>query len=103
MERHTGNAKDFVDLIGLEAATALFDALGGTNFPFPLGINNNPEGAARFKQLEGIVGASAALELIKGRLGKPQSPKIGTRKINDLRGRFPKKRGFFEVPQSLRR
>ena len=33
-----------------------------------------------------------------GLLEKPQSPKIGTRKINDLRGRFRQKRGFSRRP-----
>lgn len=65
MSRYTGTAKDFVDLIGLDAAVKLFDALGGTEYPFPKGANNNPDGAARFEALTNIVGLSAACALVR--------------------------------------
>lgn len=65
MSRYTGTAKDFVDLVGLDGATKLFDALGGTNFPFPKGAGNNPDGAARFDELERLVGLSVASELVR--------------------------------------
>ena len=65
MNHYTGTAKDFVDLIGLDAAVRLFDALGGTDYPFPKGASNNHDGAARFESLSDLVGLSAACELVR--------------------------------------
>lgn len=65
MSRYAGSAKDFVDLIGLEPAGRLFDAYGGTEYRFPKGANNNPDGAARFEALSELVGLSGACELVR--------------------------------------
>lgn len=65
MNHFTGTAKDFVDLIGLEVAIRLFDAYGGTDYPFPKGANNNPDGAARFESLATLIGLGVACELVR--------------------------------------
>lgn len=57
-------ARNLVRMLGWARAEALIRELGGIPFPVPRGVNNNPQGAARFERLAEIVGQRGAERIV---------------------------------------
>lgn len=56
-------ARDLAQLLGREAAVALFNALGGQLVSIPKGRDNNAKGRLAYDRLESAVGEAAARRL----------------------------------------
>jgi hypothetical protein len=58
-------ARNLARLLGWDLTLDLVRELGGIPFPVPRGPSNNPEGAARYERLAGIVGGEGAMLLLR--------------------------------------